>query len=74
MSYIHKVHLAIIASVVWACLGVEAYLEAVSQLVCAHVPYVDLHIVPTRHQHGILVTEKERRDLLGCVLSLLHAC
>ena len=71
MSYIHK---AIIASGVWTCLGVEAYLEAVSQLVRAHVPYVDLHIIPTRHQHGILVTEKERRDLLGCVLNLLHAC
>ena len=41
-------------------LGVEAYLEAVSQLVCVHVPYVDIHIVATRHQHGILVTERER--------------
>lgn len=76
MSYIHKVHLAIIASVVRACLGVEAYLEAVSQLVCVHVPYVDLHIVTTRHQHGILVTEREERfvrlcaQLPACMLSM----
>ena len=57
-------------------LGVEAYLEAVSQLVCVHVPYVDIHIVATRHQHGILVTERERerRNLLCCMLSLLHTC
>ena len=61
-------------------LGVKAYLEAVSQLVCVHVPYIDIHIIATRHQHGILVTERERerererRHLLCCMLSLLHTC